>query len=131
MEFVGVYGGLLCGILGWFFGRQQLRKKKGLDEMYYYVWGKAKSISWYFTVVALYILMSLVLFEIEIGTLPILAILLFVHLGSWAISGFILSAKLTEPNLTIKNPKVMSTIICVTLLVSFTILSLVTSNWKL
>lgn len=30
MEFVGFYGGLVMGILGWFFGRQAARKKEVL-----------------------------------------------------------------------------------------------------
>lgn len=37
MVYVGIYGGLIIGLLGWYFGRRAASKNRGLDEMHDYI----------------------------------------------------------------------------------------------
>ena len=83
----GLYGGMICGILGWWFGRQKAKKNRGLDELYDHIWQKAKSYSWYMTLAAIYIFFSLMVFGIELNIAMVLGILLLVHIGSWGSLG--------------------------------------------
>jgi hypothetical protein len=76
-----LYGGLICGTLGWWFGRQKARKNRGLDELYEHIWQKARSFSWYITLATIYVLFSLVGFGIELNSAMVLGILLFAHMG--------------------------------------------------
>lgn len=133
MAYIGLFGGLTIGILGWFFGRLQAKKNNGLDEMNSYIYTKARSISWYFTTVTIYILFSLALFDVTLSLILALAILLFVHLGSWGISAIILSTKLTidseNVNEVFKYRMILSITIGASCIVFFTIMSIVTGNW--
>lgn len=40
---IGLYGGAICGLLGWWFGRKMARKNRGIDELYTHIWQRAKS----------------------------------------------------------------------------------------
>ncbi|MFF2890492.1 hypothetical protein [Paenibacillus sp. NPDC057967] len=133
MVYLGIYGGLLFGIAGWYFGRRAAAKNNGLDEMHAYMASKSRSISWYFTITAIYVLMSLEVFGLSIGTIPSLAILLFVHLGSWGLTFFILHARMTEDPDEGRNSKlqlVLSIAIGVSFLLLFAIISAVTGEWR-
>jgi membrane protein YqaA with SNARE-associated domain len=87
MGFVGLFGGALMGLTGWWLGRYFARKKNGLDERYYAIWQKAKSTSWFCTTFAIYILFTLVLCGIQLQKEAILGILLTIHLFSWSFAG--------------------------------------------
>jgi len=132
MVYLGIYGGLTIGLLGWFFGRQAAAKKRGLDEVYHYIWGKARSTSWYITAAAIYVLMTLELLGIKLNLIPALSILLFVMLSSWAISGAFFSMKLSEPSATSagRMSLKLSAIIGSVMLLLFSIISAVTGEWR-
>lgn len=126
---IGLYGGATFGILGWWFSRRMAKKKRGLDELHDHIWQKARSISWYFTLAAVYILFSLVVFGIELSVAMALGVMLMVHMSSWGITGIILSINLnmTEP---LKPSKVKFGIAIVAVsLIFFTVLSITTGNW--
>jgi len=67
---IGLYGGAVFGILGWWFGRWMAKKQRGLDELHEHIWQKARSISWFFTLATIYVLFSLVIFGIELKAAP-------------------------------------------------------------
>ncbi|MBM7649938.1 hypothetical protein JOC78_002922 [Bacillus ectoiniformans] len=126
---IGLYGGMICGILGWWFGRKKARENRGLDELYDHIWQKAKAYSWYVTLGAIYVFFSLVVFGIELNIAMVLGILLLAHLGSWAIIGAILSVNMSSPiPLQPSRVKFGLTVIAVSIIV-FTITSIVTGNW--
>ncbi|WP_404804070.1 hypothetical protein [Lysinibacillus sp. S1] len=93
---IGLYGGVIGGLLGWWFGRQKARKKRGLDELYYHIWQKARSYSWYVTLGALYVFFTLLNFGIELSTAMVLGILLLTHVASWGIIGIILTINMSS-----------------------------------
>src|SRR5690625_1121496 len=100
---IGLYGGLLMGLGGWYFGRRQAKKQRALDETHDHIWKKARSISWYTTIIAIYILFSLYLVNVQLTIPMILGVLLFIQLGSWGISGIVLTAILySEKKINIK-----------------------------
>ncbi|QSB10073.1 hypothetical protein JTI58_24400 [Lysinibacillus fusiformis] len=126
----GLYGGMICGILGWWFGRQKAKKNRGLDELYDHIWQKAKSYSWYMTLAAIYIFFSLMVFGIELNIAMVLGILLLVHIGSWGIIGIILTVNMYGP-VPFKSSYVKIGIsINVASLIIFTIISFITNNWR-
>lgn len=55
---IGLYGGLLAGLMGWWYGRKKARDNRGLDELYHHIWAKAKSYAWYATLAAIYLLFT-------------------------------------------------------------------------
>lgn len=69
---IGLYGGMICGIIGWWFGRKKARGNRGLDEVHYHIWQKAKSYSWYVTLGAIYIFFSLLVFGIHVNIAMVL-----------------------------------------------------------
>ena len=126
----GLYGGMICGILGWWFGRQKAKKNRGLDELYDHIWQKAKSYSWYMTLAAIYIFFSLMVFGIELNIAMVLGILLLVHIGSWGIIGIILTVNMYGP-VPFKFSYVKIGIsINVASLIIFSIISFITNNWR-
>ncbi len=126
----GLYGGMICGILGWWFGRQKAKKNRGLDELYDHIWQKAKSYSWYMTLAAIYIFFSLMVFGIELNIAMVLGVLLLVHIGSWGIIGIILTVNMYGP-VPFKSSYVKIGIsINVASLIIFTIISFITNNWR-
>lgn len=133
MVYLGIYGGLLFGIAGWYFGRRAAAKKNGLDEMHDFIAAKSRSISWYFTIAAIYVLLSMEAFGLSIGTMPSLGTLLFVHLGSWAAANTILTVRMTteaEEAGVNKLRLVISIWIGTSVIVAFAILSAITEEWR-
>lgn len=133
MGYVGLFGGLLFGIAGWYFGRRRMAINNGLDEVLSYIAAKSRSISWYFTIVAIYVLFSLEVFGLSIGTIPSLAILLFVHLGSWGLTSLILHSRMTHDPDETGNGKlqlVQGIAIGVSILILFAIFYVVSGNWR-
>lgn len=126
---IGLYGGMICGLLGWWFGRKKAKKNRGLDELYYHIWQKARSYSWYVTLAAIYVFFSLLMFGIELNAAMILGILLLTHLGSWGIIGVILSINMSSSApLQPSRVKIGIMVIAVSFIV-FTIVSILTNNW--
>ncbi|AOZ93649.1 hypothetical protein [Paenibacillus crassostreae] len=133
MVYVGIYGGLLFGIVGWYFGRRAVAKNNGLDEVLAYIAAKSRSISWYFTIAAICVLFSLEVFGLSIGTIPSLAILLFVHLGSWGLTSLILHSRMTnDPDETGKGKLqlVQGIAIGVSILILFAIIYILSGDWR-
>jgi uncharacterized membrane protein YvlD (DUF360 family) len=132
MEFVGLFGGMALAIVGWYVGRVMAKKNHGLDEVNEYIWRKARSVSWYCTLAAIYVLMILGAFEFEIGLFPALGILLLVQLTSWALTGAWFMVKLTEGDHTesSKALPMLAMIIGLVLLICLGIISVFTRNWN-
>jgi|HigsolmetaAR203D_1030402.scaffolds.fasta_scaffold00610_7 hypothetical protein len=132
MEFVGLFGGMAIGLMGWYFGRRAARKNRGLDEVHEFIWQKARSVSWYVTLAAIYVLLILGMFQIELGLIPALGILLLAHLGSWSIAGAILMARLVDGDHreSGRTQALLMTMIGIVLLIGFGLASALTGNWK-
>ncbi len=126
---IGLYGGMICGILGWWFGRKKARKNRGLDELYYHIWQKARSYSWYVTLGAIYVFFSLIVFGIQLSSAMVLGILLLAHLGSGGIIGAILSNNMSS-TVPLQPSRVKFGIIVIAAsIIVFTIISIMTNNW--
>ncbi len=81
------------------------------------------------TLAAIYIFFSLVVFGIKLSTAMVLAVLLFVHLGSWAIIGLILTINMYRPIPFKPSYVKLGISINVASLLIFTIISILTNNW--
>ena len=128
---LGLYGGMLMGLLGWWFGRKKARENRGLDEVYQHIWQKARSYSWYMTLAAIYFLFSLVSVGVKMSPAMVLGILLLVQLASWGFSGVVISINMSVAN-PVKLNRVKWTLIITTITItSFTILSITTDNWMI
>lgn len=126
---IGLYGGAICGILGWWLGRHFAKKERGLDELYYHIWQKARSVSWYFTLLTIYVLFSLVLFGVKISIAAVLGIVLLVHIASWGIFGLFLTIKYQCLNpLQLSKVKIYLSAAFGILLI-FTFISLAVKSW--
>ncbi|GKU76187.1 hypothetical protein [Paenibacillus sp. L3-i20] len=134
MAYVGLYGGLIFAFFGWYFGRRAAIKNNALDEVHRYIWSKARSTSWFCTLAAIYIMLMLGASGIQIEMMPALSILLAVLLSSWGISGAFYSIRMTsEPLQSHSNPKLhlkLSLYFGLFILLIFTIISIVTGDWK-
>lgn len=126
---LGLYGGMIFGILGWWFGRKKARKNRGLDELYYHIWQKAKSLSWFVTLGTIYVFFSLIVFGIELSTAMVLCVLLLAHIGSWGITGIVLTINMSSPEPFKFSPVKVGIGINVASLIIFTIISIMTDNW--
>lgn len=126
---IGLYGGMVCGILGWWFGRKQARKKRALDEVYEHIWQKARSYSWYVTLASIYILFSLYLFGVHIHGPMALGIIMIIHLASWAFIGIGFSIALQSEEPIQLNEAILGIALIVISVLVFTIISIVASNW--
>ena len=128
---LGLYGGMLMGLLGWWFGRKKARENRGLDEVYQHIWQKARSYSWYMTLAAIYFLFSLVSVGVKMSPAMVLGILLLVQLASWGFSGVVISINMSVSN-PVKLNRVKWTLIITTIAITlFTILSITTNNWMI
>lgn len=126
---IGLYGGVIGGLLGWWFGRQKARKNRGLDELYYHIWQKARSYSWYVTLGALYVFFTLLNFGIQLSTAMVLGILLLTHVASWGIIGIILTINMSSAA-PLQPPRVkVGLFVFMTSIIIFTIISILTTNW--
>jgi|SRR5690625_434918 len=96
--FLGLYGGAIIGLSGWYFGRRKAKKERALDEVHDHIWQYARSFAWYATLFTIYILFSLYLFGIPMSVPMVLGILLIVHLSTWAISGISSSIFIYDAN---------------------------------
>lgn len=127
---IGLYGGMLCGILGWWFGRKKAREQRGLDELHDHIWQKARSYAWYVTLASIYIFFSFVMFGFDLSVAMVLGILLLVHLGSWAIIGSILSIVMKSSKPFQPARALIGISIIVLSVVAFTIISVVLVDWR-
>lgn len=116
--FLGLYGGALAGLSGWYFGRRKAKKERALDEVHDHIWQYARSFAWYATLFTIYILFSLYLFEIPMSVPMVLGILLIVHLGVWAISGIFSSIFMYN----VKDPKYVYLIIGILIMIGSLVL---------
>lgn len=97
MEIGGLIGltmGVAFGLLGLFFGRKTAKKERGLDEVYEHIWQRARSLSWYVTLVSIYLLLLLALLGFMTSIVKAMSIILFIHLFSWGGIGSYLSMKI-------------------------------------
>jgi len=131
MEYAGLLGGTALGLMGWLLGRAAARKKGGLDEVHRHVWRRARSASWYVTLIAIYVLLALGLLDVEIGLVPALAILMLVHLAGWSVSGAWFMAAMAEgdPAETRRTRLLLAAFIGIAILTGFAIVSALTGNW--
>lgn len=127
---IGLYGGVIFGLLGWWFGRKKARENRGLDELYYHIWQKARSYTWYVTLGAIYVFFSLISFGIELNPAMVLGILLLAHVGSWGIIGIILTINISSTASLQPSRVKVGIIVVATSIIIFTIISIMTNNWK-
>lgn len=126
---IGLYGGVIGGLLGWWFGRQKARKNRGLDELYYHIWQKARSYSWYVTLGALYVFFTLLNFGIELRTAMVLGILLLTHVASWGIIGIMMTINMSSAAPLQPSRVKVGLFVFITSIIVFTIISILTTNW--
>ncbi|WP_233732617.1 hypothetical protein [Lysinibacillus sp. YS11] len=126
---IGLYGGVIGGLLGWWFGRQKARKNRGLDELYYHIWQKARSYSWYVTLGALYVFFTLLSFGIELSTAMVLGILLLTQVASWGIIGIMMTINMSSAAPLQPSRVKVGLFVFMTSIIVFTIISILTTNW--
>lgn len=90
----GLFLGALGGGFGWWYGRRQAARNRGLDERYEIISGKSLANAWKITLVSFYLLFILVIFKVHISAAAVLGILLIVHMAGWAISTIYYNVKL-------------------------------------
>lgn len=125
---IGIYGGMFCGLCGWYFGRKKAAKKGKVDEMYEHVMKTSRSFSWIATICTIYILFTLHAIGIEMKTPTVLGIIMLVQLGSWGISGAVINFYLTvEKELNLDFLIGIFIIIASTTL--FIVIAIISENW--
>lgn len=127
---IGLYGGMICGILGWWFGRKKAKKNRGLDELYEHIWQKARSYSWYVTLVAIYILFSLILFGFDMNVAMVLGVIMLVHLSSWAIIGIGFSIAMQSEEPIQPNNIFIGVSTIIIFVLTFTIIAVEMGDWR-
>jgi len=85
---------IIVGLLGIWWGRKQAARKRGLDERYDIISSKSQAVAWKFTLVAIYILFIIIACGVKLSAAPVLGIVLFIHLASWAFSNIYYNIKL-------------------------------------
>ncbi|MUV38725.1 hypothetical protein JNUCC1_02596 [Lentibacillus sp. JNUCC-1] len=126
---IGVYGGMICGLIGWGYARIKLKKERGLDEVHVHIRTKAKSFAWYVTLVLIYFFLTLTMIGIEMSMAMVLSLLLLGHVGSWGITSVIMEVNLSREE-PFKPPYVAGGIIliCLSVLI-FTVITIATHVW--
>ena len=127
---IGLYGGLLFGVLGWFFGRRKSAKNRGNDEVQDYVFKTARSISWFATIGTIYIMFTLLGVGVELSVAPALGIIMLVQMSSWGISAAILSYYFSMEKVPNFNLLTGLTIIVVPAIL-FAVIAILAENWLL
>src|SRR5699024_12364660 len=79
------------------------RKNSADDEVHYYIWKRARSYSWYATLLIIYVLLLLSLLGVLLSTIKVFSVLLIVHLFTWASVGLYLSASMFNEEKADKN----------------------------
>lgn len=125
---LGLYGGLLCGVLGWYFGRRKGEKNRENDEVRDHVFKTARSISWFATIGTIYIMFTLLGVGIELSIAPTLGILMLVQMASWGISAAVLSYYYSVEKVPNFNPFI-GLIIIVVPAILFIIIAIIAENW--
>lgn len=126
---IGLYGGLLCGLAGWYFGRKKAKKQRVLDETHEHIWHKARSYSWYVTIAAIYVLFTLYAFGFTLSVVVVLSMLMLVQMASWGIIGAVLSAIMYSGTEIKVSYFLVGIIVIIISAVVFLILTLLTENW--
>ncbi len=126
---IGLYGGMICGLLGWYIGRVKAKKQRALDETHHHIWQKARSYSWYVTLVSIYLFFTLHVFGVTLSVAAVLGILLLIHLGSWGIIGMILTGFMyNEKEIKVSDLLIGICIIVISTLV-FVCLAIIMDQW--
>lgn len=127
---IGMFGGMICGIFGWWFGRRKAKQQRGLDEVHQHIWQKARSYSWYITLGAIYLFLSLHLFGVELSLAVVLSKLLFIHLGLWAMIGMGLTIKFQYYDAFKVSHLFIGVTIIILSVITFTIFTIVMKDWR-
>ncbi|MFD2130142.1 hypothetical protein ACFSKI_02570 [Pseudogracilibacillus auburnensis] len=125
---LGLYGGLFCGVLGWYFGRKKAAKQRGLDEVHEHIWQKAKSFSWYITIITIYFLFTLYVLGVTLHVPAVLGILMLVQMASWGFGGAVLTGLMFSGKEIDSNFIIGITVIVLSVLL-FVILAIVSDSW--
>lgn len=127
---IGLYGGLICGLIGWYVGRKKASQERGLDETHDYIWSKARSYSWFKTIAAIYFFFSLYLFGVDMSLAMVLGLLIFIQLGVWALSGMALSVMMySEVETTPLTYKLIGIGLIILSIILSIVLVIIFENW--
>lgn len=125
---IGLYGGLLIGLLGWYFGRKKAKKERGVDEMYEHIMKTARSFSWFATIGAIYIFFTLYGIGFELHVPMVLGVIMLVQLGTWGISGAVMNFILSTGG-EINYHIIAGVFIISVPMILFVIIAVITDNW--
>ncbi|HZW67729.1 MAG TPA: hypothetical protein VFF20_03865 [Pseudogracilibacillus sp.] len=100
---IGLTFGVVSALVGIIIGQKQARKSRADDEVHDYIWKRARSYSWYATLLIIYVLLLLSLLGVLLSTIKVLSVLLIVHLFTWASVGLYLSAIMFSEEKADKN----------------------------
>lgn len=91
--FLGITLGIICGLTGFWWGRRAAAKQRGLDERFDLIrLEHGHPVGFPHLLGRAFFL--LLLFGVKLSAAAVLGILLFIHLGSWAIFVLYYQAKL-------------------------------------
>lgn len=124
---IGLVFGGIASIIGLIVGRRQAKKERALDEVNDYIWQKARSISWYASLITIYMLLFLALIGLMTSLIKALSILLIVHLFTWGTVGAYLSTKLFGEEKADRQLHYFTLILFIVL--GFTFITLITFYW--
>ncbi|MGM8366307.1 hypothetical protein ACLIBG_12630 [Virgibacillus sp. W0181] len=127
---IGLYGGMIFGIFGWWFGRKKAREQRGLDELHEHIWQQARSYSWYVTLGMIYIFFSFLVFGVDLSLAMVLGVLMLTHLASWAFIGIILTVKMQNTEQYEPSKLLIGIGIIVLSVLAFTIVTIIYDDWR-
>lgn len=78
--------GAAGGLSGLWWGRKMAAKKNGLDERHEKITVKSLANGWKITVISIYLLFVLLMFDVPFSAAQLLGILLLIHMTGWAYS---------------------------------------------